>query len=421
LTTLRTCRDAVTLSGTKADGWGQPSLPFRKVFWLTLSERSGNHAVDPARRDEGGPPLLLKDAFTLGQIGPATSLNLPNAIELDASITLGSFAGWEFSGPVALSTVDDETVGIAFSGASNVAVFSGVVTDATNVTFVKTGTGTLAFSNNSNAIDGTLQVDGGGIQVGAGGASGQLGSATVQLASGANLIFNRSDAFTFDNEVSGAGGLIGRGGDAELTGTLTFTGNSTVENGGTLRLNTTYDEGSTFSVQSGGTFGGTGTIGDGVTTPTIELAEGAFLSPGGATAPGTLTLGAGTNLDLTNIEGTGLGALVFRLGSVSDQVDGGFISFTEDLGFSDFNFQTVAGFTSDTTYTLFSNIFTFGLLDDDNLEGMVGGFLSYLELSGTDTILLHVTAIPEPATVAAILGALALGLAFWRRQKGREL
>jgi len=364
-----------------------------------------------------GPLVLLRDGFNLTQIGSETDITLPNPIELDANINLGSYAGWEFSGPVALSTVDDETVGIDFGGTSNVAVFSGVVSDATNVTFVKSGDGTLAFSNNSNAIDGTIQVDGGGIQVGAGGASGQLGSATIELGSGASLIFNRSDAFTFDNEVNGAGGLIARAGDAELTGTLTFTGNSTVEDGGTLRINTTYDESSTFTVLEGGTFGGTGTIGD-TNSPTIELAEGAFLSPGAAPAPGTLTLGPGTTLDLTNIQGEGTGALVFRLGSVSDRVDGGFLLLTDNLlGFTDFNFTTVTGFTNETTYILFDNIATTGSLDDDNLEGMVGGYLSFLELDGS-TLSLHVTAIPEPATVAAILGALALaGVMIVRRRR----
>jgi len=423
--------NSFTFSGVISDGGNDKPLTLNATFtpslFLNLTGNNtftgGIYVPDTTGVSLGvghdnslgtGPLVVENNSFTLRQTGSATSLNLPNAIELDASITLDSFAGWEFSGPVVLSTIDNEEVGIAFSGASNVAVFSGVVTDANNVIFVKTGAGILAFSNNSNAIDGTLQVDGGGIQIGAGGASGQLGSATIELASGASLIFNRSDAFTVANEVSGAGGLIARGGDAELTGTLTFTGNSTVEDGATLRINTTYDEGSTFNVQSGGTFGGTGTVG-GTETPTIDLAGGAFLSPGGATAPGTLTLGANTNLNLSNIEGTGLGALIFRLGSVSDQVDGGFITFTDDLGFSDFNFQTVAGFTSDTTYTLFSNIFATGSLDNDNLEGMVGGFLSFIELDGS-TLSLHVTAIPEPATVATILGALALGLTFWRRR-----
>jgi len=362
-----------------------------------------------------GKLSINRDTFTLSRSGSASSLNLSNAIDLNGSITLGSFAGWEFSGPVAFSTADDETVGIEFAGASNVAVFSGVVTDADNVTFVKTGAGTLAFSNNSNAIDGTLQVDGGAIQIGAGGASGQLGSATVQLASGTSLIFNRSDAFTVANEVSGAGGLIARGGDAELTGTLSFTGNSTVENGGTLRINTTYDEGSTFNVQSGGTFGGTGTVG-GTETPTIDLAAGAFLSPGAATTPGTLTLGGSTTLDLTNIEGTGTGALIFRLGSVSDQVDGGFITWTQNLlGFTDFTFDPVAGFGGGT-YILFDNISTFpgASLDDNNLTGMIGGLESTLSLNGST---LSLTVVPEPATVAALLGALALGLAFWRRTR----
>lgn len=367
-----------------------------------------------------GTLVVLRDTFTLSQTGAETSLNLPNAIEIDASFTLGSYAGWEFSGPVALSTVDNETVGIEFGGgAANVAVFSGVVTDANDVTFVKTGTGTLAFSNNSNAIDGTIQVDGGGIQVGAGGATGQLGGAAVELAGGTSLIFNRSDAFTFANEVSGAGGLIARGGDAELTGALTFTGNSTVEDGGTLRISSTYDEGSTFNVLSGGTFGGAGTIGD-TESPTIGLAAGAFFSPGAAATAGTLTLGVGTTLDLTNIEGTGTGALIFRLGSVSDLVDGGFIFWTQDLlGFDDFGFVAQSGF-GQGTYILFDNISTaFGAsLDDDNLTGMVGGLESTLSLDGST---LSLTVIPEPGTVAAILGALALGLVGWRRRQSRQV
>src|SRR5207249_974910 len=85
--------------------------------------------------------------------------------------------------------------------------------------------------------NGSVHISAGTFQVGNGATAGSLSSTPVSLASGADLVFNRSDTFDVATLVSGTGGrIIKRGtGTMQLLSPGTQTGAVIVE-GGTLRF-----------------------------------------------------------------------------------------------------------------------------------------------------------------------------------------
>src|SRR3989442_6699022 len=97
----------------------------------------------------------------------------------------------------------------------------------------------------ANTYSGGTPISGGTLQVGNGVTTGALGAGAV--VDNARLTFNRSDAVTIANDISGTGGLnqIGNG-TTILTGTNSYSGGTTIS-GGTLQ------------VGSGGTSGTLGT------------------------------------------------------------------------------------------------------------------------------------------------------------------
>lgn len=90
----------------------------------------------------------------------------------------------------------------------------------------------------------------------------------------------------------------------------------------------------------------------------------------------------------------------------------------QGLIFDDFDFSIAAGFTGGE-YILFENVDSYAgdVLTAGQTTGFINGFEAELFLDGNNLML---TVIPEPGTVAAILGALALGLAGWRRRQSRR-
>ena len=115
-------------------------------------------------------------------------------------------------------------------------------------TVVQDGGGTLTLTGNNTYLGGTT-INAGTVQVGNGGTSGSIGSGPV--TDGGILIWNRSDAVSFDGVISGGGALVQFGpGTLTLTATNTYSGQTTVSNG-TLVINATVPG---DMVVNGGTF-----------------------------------------------------------------------------------------------------------------------------------------------------------------------
>lgn len=128
---------------------------------------------------------------------------------------------------------------LSFSRSSSV-TFGGVISGTGNL--LKSGIGTLILTA-GNSYGGTTTISAGTLQVGNGGASGQLGPGSVIINnSSARLAFDRSDALTISNTVTGIGGVSQQG-----AGLLTIVGN--LANTG---INTVF---SSMQIGNGGTAG----------------------------------------------------------------------------------------------------------------------------------------------------------------------
>ncbi|ACB75006.1 beta strand repeat-containing protein [Opitutus terrae] len=126
-------------------------------------------------------------------------------------------------------------------------------------TFTKSGTGTLTLATNNNA-SGATTISGGTLRIGAGGTAGYV---LGNIANDAALIFNRSDATSYDGILSGAGSVTKLGaGTLTLTGANTSTGTTTLS-AGTLELGSASALGSSGTI----TFSG-GTLRFGTVSPT---------------------------------------------------------------------------------------------------------------------------------------------------------
>jgi outer membrane autotransporter protein len=154
------------------------------------------------------------------------------------------------------------------------ATLTGAITGGSSTTeFHKIGTGTLTLTGN-NAYTGQLQIlagtltltgdnqpsitptpisSGATLQIGNGGGTGSL---TGNVTNSGLFIVNRSNAYTFDGVISGAGSFVQMGpGTTTLTATNTYSGGTTI-NAGTLAVSADANLGNT----SGGLSFGGGTL-----------------------------------------------------------------------------------------------------------------------------------------------------------------
>jgi autotransporter-associated beta strand protein/T5SS/PEP-CTERM-associated repeat protein len=242
----------------------------------------------------------------------------------------------------------------------------------------------------------------------------------IEVKSGGAKFDSNGFDVTINQGLAGAGGLAKQGAGALiLVGANTFAGDTVVE-GGTLRLGSAASLASPqiivkagagfdvtlvtgFTLASGQTLGGGGSVfGD------VALALGAELAPGDG--GGSLSFTNGLDID-TAIAGTGTGALEFELGllGASDLVflGSGVLSIGSGLlEFDDFDFAALAGFGGGT-YTLFDTSSALDGTLGTNLTGTIGGLDATLTTAdgGRDLV---VNVVPEPASVAMLLGGLVL-------------
>ena len=209
--------------------------------------------------------------------------------DVDASDTVASIEG---AGNIEIASSQ-----VLTAGDTNNKTVSGVISGSGGLT--KAGSGTLTLSG-TNTYSGNTTISAGTIDV-----SGQLnsGSYAGNISNSGTLTFSSSNNQTLSGTLSGSGDLNKSGsGDLTLTGTNTFTGDTTLT-AGTLYVGTASDGSNTIiprdiSVE-GGTLSGGGVIGRNVTFSSTAGTLAPGNSIGTLTITGNLTLSAD---DTTNIE-----------------------------------------------------------------------------------------------------------------------
>lgn len=184
-------------------------------------------------------------------------------------------------------------------------VYNGTMpTDGFNraIILIKKGEAKLTLTGNS-ASQGQLIIREGSVQLGNGGTSGDWAGGSILLEKAAGvvkspqLIFNRSETYTFNNSITGAGDVIVGGNIVSMKKANTYVGNTTIKMGSKLILDfaanvtTSNILGSTSSlILSGGTLEMNGTATNSQSFAGMTLTEGTNST---ITSTGTI-LNAGT-------------------------------------------------------------------------------------------------------------------------------
>jgi fibronectin-binding autotransporter adhesin len=219
------------------------------------------------------------------QVDNANALgNASNGVQLDSyspnMIIFGS--SFTYTHPTLLTSYAS-----SWNTGSNTVTATGAITGT--VGLVKIGSGTLIMTG-SNGYSSSTTVTAGTLQVGNGGTLGFLPAVAASVASGATLVFNRSDTVTFGNVISGTGSVTQMGpGTLILTATNTFTGATTVS-GGTLEIDGVLASGSSVAVNANGTLTGVGAVGG-----PVNLNNGGAIGSKGILSVGGLTFGASSS------------------------------------------------------------------------------------------------------------------------------
>ena len=292
--------------------------------------------------------------------------------------------------------------------------------------FEFTGTGTPNVTLSSDAANAGRMLLEGNLTV----ASTITGTATISNGgaaansgfidmNGGTRTFTVNDATPdIDLEISALitnGGLTKAGtGTMELTGVNTYDGGTDI-NAGTLLINASNAGAiGDVNINSGGTLGGTGTVG-GATT----LNSGGFLSAGDG-GIGTLTFEE-DGVPLNSLDISGIGAswtsLLFDLGASGTGdlvvVDGQLSIGDGLLDMDDFVFTNLGATSVTGTYTW--NLFQATSLDSTNLgsnttDNIFGSYSATLAISGDNVVQLTMF-VPEPSSTALLgLGGIALML-----------
>ncbi|HYC70151.1 MAG TPA: autotransporter-associated beta strand repeat-containing protein [Opitutaceae bacterium] len=324
--------------------------------------------------------------------------------------TIANYGGTYFRGGAGAGTaaITNHTDGIVlFEGSSSLG--SSTITNSGTVIIQDVANAATATINNvgaSSLVD--LSSYAGPVSLGA-----VTGGGTLKIGGSAVTFGTNGTAATFDGAITdeGAGGsvILNTMGALVLTGANTYAGGTTVS-AGRLFVNNAAGSGlgsGAVSVLADAELGGAGFI-----AGAVEVMTDGLLNPGQAPhAAGILTIEGGLTLHAGSL-------LVFDLGASSDllQVTGGTFS-TPEAGVS-FYFSPRTGFAAGTYNLIDATGATLGLMDpgDFTILGPTAAYDSFFSLDG-NVLSVTFTAIPEPSTYAALVGAGALGFAAWRRRR----
>ena len=305
--------NAVGTSGAITFGGG--TLQYSASNTTDYSSRFSTAAGEAYKIDTNGQNVTLASPLassggTLTKQGAGTlTLFGNNSYTGDTTISGGvlQVGAGGTTGSIAGNVVNNSTL---IFNRSDTPTYAGIISGTGSVT--KQGSGTLTLSGNNSYTGGTAISDG-VLQVGDGGTTGAIAGNVVNNSS---LVFNRSDASTHSNFISGTGTVQNAG-----TGTITLTGQTSFTNG---------------LVTAAGRLivGNASSLNGFSTTGNLTAASGATLelkSRGLAYVNGLSTLTGGTILAANGIS-LGAGANVVGTGTISGDVSAVYGSWIEADG-----------------------------------------------------------------------------------------
>ena len=320
--------------------------------------------------------------------------------------------------------------GVSYTGFTGVTV-DGTGTGQVNLTGVVSGNGSLTKAGtgnftlvlaNDNTYTGATTVSTGTLQIGTGGTTGSVGTGAVTNNSA--IVFNRSNAATISNDISGSGTFDKQGaGTLTLSGANSYSGGTTISNGTLLATNTTLSATGTgaVTVSSGATLGGTGTASGAVT-----VNSGGFIRAGLSGSTRILNTGALTEngryiVTLFGTAATGdVSQLVttgnLGLGSATDSVA------IELSGVTVTNLRTAVGAGNTRSYTVMTYTGTrTGTFDTTDFT--TAGFSSsewVADYATSGQVRLTFTPVPEPGSILAFLALGGGAVGIWRRWRRKD-
>jgi fibronectin-binding autotransporter adhesin len=233
------------------------------------------------------------------QLASASALvHTVNNVQIDSTRTLNLAAGTasmtlniqgNLTNNGSLSRTGTGAASIVFSGAgTSTATWGswGTVTSNTFGVTINSGR-TVTFLDNFVAVGNLTLTNAGNLNIGNGGTAGSL---QIDTTNNGTLTFNRSNALTHSNVISGSGSVVQAGsGTTTLTAANTYSSGTTI-NAGTLLVNNSSGSATgtgTVTVNNGGTLGGDNN-GGAITGPVV-VNSGGTVAPGlGGTTTGIL-------------------------------------------------------------------------------------------------------------------------------------
>jgi autotransporter-associated beta strand protein len=276
----------------------------------------------------------------------------------------------------------------------------------TPVTLLATSTLTL---DNGGANKRNITIADKGAWMAASGGNALTISGVISTLAGAS-----NAPVTFGVATSGTGTM-------NLTGNNNYTGTTTVA-AGKLLVNGTNSGGGAYTVNSGATLGGSGTI-QTANNAGVSVLTGGSLSPGNS--PGVLSMDLGSGvLDISGAASGSTASMLFDLDlpGTSDEVVLTNAASSLKIGSGlldqgDFNFTTTGNLAIGQEFVLFDSSNPINGTLGPNLLGGLGGFGTVLGLAdnGHDIVL---DIVPEPASLVLMcLGAGAMGFVGIRRRR----
>ena len=199
-------------------------------------------------------------ASATNTLGTATNYNVGASGTLDIGGFAQNIQSLTGAGNVTNSGATDATLTVGTNNTSSTTpyIFAGTLTDgATNrLALIVDGTRPMVLTGDSTYTGGTLVCDCATLQIGNGGTTGSIAGDVIL---GGKLIFNRSDALTFNGNISdslgGHGTVIQTGGANSVTvldGTNSYSGGTKITSG-TVQVTNSNSVGLGDVILDGGT------------------------------------------------------------------------------------------------------------------------------------------------------------------------